>query len=87
MELNLQMQHELKRLSELSAQLKSVETLWAESYTNRQRAEDRGEGMFVICGYSVMIMNAADRIAEIKNKIVEHVHILAGLYDAQPTAE
>ena len=83
MELNHQMQHELRRLSELSAQLKGVETLWAESYMNRQKAEERGEGMHIVCGYSVMIMNSADKIAEIKNKIVEHVHLLAAHMDAQ----
>ena len=50
---------------------------------SRQKAEERGEGMYIVCGYSVMIMNAADRIAEIKNKIVEHVHLLAAHMDAQ----
>ena len=84
MELNLQMKHELRRLSELSVQLKEVENLWAESYTNRQNAEERGEGMYVLfCDYSVPIMNAEERITSLKNMILEHVRILVSLTDAQ----
>ena len=83
MELNLQMQDELKRLSELSAKLKDVERFWTELYTDRIKAELSGAELHVLCNYSEQIRDAMFRIESLKDTIVEHVHILAGLYDAQ----
>ena len=83
MELNHQMQHELRRLSELSAQLKGVENLWAESYMSRQKAEASGADLHELIDYSEQIDYATSMIEIIKNMIVEHVRVLASIMAAQ----
>ena len=87
MELNREMMEELKQLSTLSAQLKDAENLWGEQCTARWTAVERGAGQDVVQKHSEQIINTVNRIAYIKNMIVEHVHLLAAQYNAIPSTE
>ena len=83
MELNFLLQEELRRLSELSTQLKDEENSCAELSTNRRKAEASGASLHELIDYSEQIEYATSMIKIIKNMIVEHVNVLGARTEAQ----
>ena len=83
MELNLKAQEKLRELLGLSAQLMEAENRWANLYVNRKKAEEERVEAEIWNMYSDQLDVEAGRIASIKYTIVEHVHVLAALIDAQ----
>ena len=83
MELNFLLQEELRRLSELSTQLKDEENRCAELRTSMRKADASGACLHELIDYNEQIDHGTSMIEIIKNMIVEHVRVLASIMAAQ----